>query len=117
MTGCGGFRAAVNSQVPKCARRAGLDGGDDFVSTATSHDDGRQPPTAEAVARQVGIERVFAEVLPRDKAERRSPASDGGEFTAIVGDGVNHALALALADLGMAIGAGTDVAVGNGDVV
>ena len=117
MTGCGGFWAAVNSQVPKCARRAGLDGGDDFVSAATSHDDGRQPPTAEAVARQVGIERVFAEVLPRDKAERRSPASDGGGIHGDCWRWGESRSGARVADLGMAIGAGTDVAVGNGDVV
>jgi Cu2+-exporting ATPase len=73
--------------------------------------------TAEAVARELGISRVFAEILPAQKAQYVKELQAEGYFTAMVGDGVNDAPALAQADLGIAIGAGTGVAIATAQVV
>jgi Cu2+-exporting ATPase len=102
---------AVRSESREAVRRLHEDGIEVVMLT------GDAKAVADAVAKDLGIDSVFAEVLPEDKAEKIEELKAQGKRVAMVGDGVNDAPALVTADVGVAIGAGTDVAVEAGDVV
>ena len=102
---------AIREESPEAVRRLHEQGIEVIMMT------GDAKPVADAVAKELGIETVFAEVLPEQKASRIEEVKRTGKRVAMVGDGVNDAPALLTADVGIAIGAGTDVAVEAGDVV
>jgi len=101
----------IRPESYEAVRRLHEEGVEVVMLTGDAH------PVAVAVAGELGIDTVFAEVLPEQKVDRIKELKGRGKRVAMVGDGVNDAPALLTADVGVAIGAGTDVAVEAGDVV
>ena len=111
LVGVVGIGDEIKDDAPETVQRMSEEGITPVMIT------GDNERTARAVAGEVGIERVMAEVLPDDKREEIRRLQDDGERVAMVGDGINDAPALTQADVGVAIGAGTDVAIESADVV
>jgi len=107
--------AAASDPVKENAKKAVLRMKELGLEVAMITGDNKK--TAEAIGNQIGIDRIFAEVLPEDKEKYVKKLQDEGKFVAMVGDGVNDAPALARANIGIAIGAGTDVAIETAKVV
>src|SRR3989344_1566374 len=78
---------------------------------------GDKEKTALAIAKKLGIKNVLAEVMPEDKANKIKELQAKGKKVGMVGDGINDSIALAQADIGIAIGSGTDIAIETGDVI
>jgi Cu+-exporting ATPase len=106
---------AVADTVKEYARAAIAELRQDHIGVVMLTGDNER--TARAVARQLGIERVIADVVPQDKAAEIQRLRDAGEVVAMVGDGINDAPALATADVGIAIGSGSDVAKETGGLI
>ena len=111
LLGCIAISDAVKADAKAAVDRLAAQG----IHTVMITGDNRR--TAEAIASQIGISQVFAEVLPEQKAEQVRRLQDQGRKVAFVGDGINDAPALAQADLGLAIGTGTDIAIEAGSIV
>jgi len=107
--------AAASDPVKENAKKAVLRMKELGLEVAMITGDNKK--TAEAIGKEISIDRIFAEVLPEDKEKYVKKLQDEGKFVAMVGDGVNDAPALARANIGIAIGAGTDVAIETAKVV
>jgi Cu+-exporting ATPase len=106
-----GFADTLKEHAREALNRLYGEGFDVYMMT------GDNPRTAEAIARELGIRNVLSHVLPADKAKKVQELQHEGRIVAFVGDGINDAPALAQADVGIALGGGTDVAMETGDVV